>query len=101
MSIGNFQLMESKCENDESTIEGKACSISKNDQSTMTEEPLHTDRENKIKHMPDNDDKPSGSRCKLPKCQYFTHVYCQDCGKYLCFTRKRNCYALYHSQMNK
>lgn len=72
--------------------------ISKIDQSSNgnNEKPLHHD--DGKKHMPYHDDKKSGSRCKYPKCKQFTHVFCGSCKKYLCFTRKRNCFTSHHME---
>lgn len=42
------------------------------------------------------DDKNSRSRCKLPTCKFFSHLYCQKCDTHLCLTSKRNCFYKYH-----
>lgn len=43
------------------------------------------------------DDKNCRSRCKLPNCKFFSHLYCQKCDKHFCLTSKRNCFYDYHS----
>lgn len=47
-------------------------------------------------HWPIYDNKKFRSRCKLPKCSFFSHIYCQKCEKHLCLTSKRNCFYTYH-----
>lgn len=96
-------LLEIKTAKLQTSTESKACITPKVDQNVN--EPgkgnSNIDTGNKIEHMPYQDDveKTSASRCKFPKCKYFTHVFCKDCGnKYFCFTRKRNCYSAYHMQ---
>lgn len=49
-------------------------------------------------HWPYQDQKHSATCCKLPTCKGFTHVFCEKCGKYLCFTRGRNCFVAYHKK---
>lgn len=85
----------------EESMKNDACSNLKNSQSVKNHEeppkPLQNESGNGIKHMPYKDDNKSGSRCKFPKCKYFTHVFCKDCNKHFCFTQKRNCFATYHT----
>lgn len=95
-------LLEMKDANLHTSTVGKACITPKKDQS-VNERGKNSTNINKnsvMEHMPYQDDegKKSGSRCKFPKCKYLTHVFCKDCGKYFCFTRKRNCYTAYHTQ---
>lgn len=49
-------------------------------------------------HWPYQDEKLSASRCKRPNCKGFTHVFCGKCKRYLCFTRNRNCFVVYHTK---
>lgn len=53
-------------------------------------------RFDKYNHWPDNDKMNSRSRCKLPKCNLVTHVFCTKCNVHLCFTKNRNCFRKYH-----
>lgn len=96
--IDDVQLMENQFVNLQTSIGDEARSNLKIDQSTNqnSKEPPHNDKGVEIKHQPYHDDKKSGSRCKFPKCKQLTHVFCKDCAKYLCFTRKRNCFSTYH-----
>ena len=35
-------------------------------------------------------------RCGLEGCTHRATVYCEDCDKFLCFNKSRNCYHMYH-----
>lgn len=98
--INDLQRLALENKNDQIPIEDQACAISKEDQSVNDneEKSTQTDSYSEIKHLAyqDDEEKTFGSRCKLPKCRYFTHVFCKDCNKYFCLTRKRNCFAAYH-----
>lgn len=50
-----------------------------------------------MSHLPLHDDKNFRSRCKLPGCSFFSHLFCEICKVHLCLTSKRNCYYDYHS----
>lgn len=53
-------------------------------------------------HFPLYDTKTHRSRCKLPGCVFFSHLFCEVCEVHLCITSKRNCfYDYHHSQSNK
>lgn len=62
------------------------------------EESSKSERYDEIGHWPYQDQKHSASRCKLPPCKNFTHVYCGKCERHLCFTRGRNCFVAYHKK---
>lgn len=52
-------------------------------------------------HWPFFDDKKSRTRCKMPGCSSFTHIFCTKCEIHLCLTSKRNCfYSIHNAQMN-
>lgn len=59
----------------------------------MSETKLRYDAKN---HFPLYDEKPSRSRCKMPSCIFFSHIYCEKCEVNLCITSKRNCFYGYH-----
>lgn len=55
----------------------------------------------KMFHWPFYDEKKSRSRCKMPGCIFFTHVFCTKCEIHLCLTSKRNCfYSMHNGRMN-
>lgn len=42
------------------------------------------------------DTKSFRSRCKMPGCTRFSHLFCEECKVHLCITSKRNCFYKYH-----
>lgn len=45
-------------------------------------------------HWPLHDGKHWRTRCKMPKCIFFSNWFCEKCQKHFCLTSKRNCF--YH-----
>lgn len=50
-----------------------------------------------IFHWPFYDKKKSRTRCKMPGCSFFTHIFCTKCEIHLCLTSKRNCFYSMHN----
>lgn len=48
-------------------------------------------------HWPFVDGKKSRSRCKMPGCTGFTHIFCTKCHFSLCITSTRNCFYAFHN----
>lgn len=56
----------------------------------------------KTNHWPIFDKKKCRTRCKLPGCTFFTHIFCSKCEHHFCLTSKRNCfYSFHHSHQEK
>lgn len=58
---------------------------------------MSVNKKNAMKgHFALYDTKSFRSRCKMPGCTRFSHLYCEDCKVHLCITSKRNCFYKYH-----
>lgn len=51
-------------------------------------------RYHKADHLVDYVDKQN--RCRKPNCKFLTTAFCVKCKIFLCCTRKRNCFLLFH-----
>jgi len=49
-----------------------------------------------INHLPNYDARKESTRCKNTGCKGRTHVYCDKCNVYLCFSSKSNCFSVFH-----
>lgn len=58
---------------------------------------MSVQKENLVKsHFALYDTKLHRSRCKMPGCTHFSHLFCEECKVHLCITSKRNCFYEYH-----
>lgn len=55
----------------------------------------------KTEHWVLVDEKKCRSRCKMPGCIFYTHLYCSKCEAHFCITSKRNCFYSFHHPQEK
>lgn len=58
--------------------------------------PQTDSRYDNLGHWVEFDGNHSRSRCKLPGCKGFTHIFCTKCEVHLCCMPGRNCFRDYH-----